>query len=149
MPPTMPRPRRRRGQEALTVRLDVNGVLTTAVGPDGIEPADLDALRPELERVRALIAARRREGGLPFAELPYRTNDVADVRRAAEAARRDFDTVVVVGIGGSALGAEALTTALGPSGGDVNVVVADSIDPETIHALLASVDLKRTLFNVV
>jgi glucose-6-phosphate isomerase len=145
----MPRPRRRRGQEALTVRLDVNGVLTPAVGPDGIEPADLEGLRPELERVRALIASRRREGGLPFAELPYRSADVVEIRRAADAARRDFDTVVVLGIGGSALGAEALTTALGTIAGDVNVVVADSIDPETMQALLSSVDLRRTLFNVV
>src|SRR5262245_50697918 len=150
MPPTMARPRRRRGQEPPAVRLDVNGALATAVGTDGIEAAALEGLRPELERVRALVAARRGEGALPFAELPYRTGDVREIRRAVEGVPEDVDTVVVLGIGGAALGAEALTTALAdPRGEGVRVVVADSIDPAAFQLLLASVDLRRTVFNVV
>jgi glucose-6-phosphate isomerase len=146
----MAKPRRRRGQEALTVRLDLNGVFAAAIGSGGLEPADLDTLRPELERVRTLIAARRAEGALPFAELPYRTADLKEIHTRADEARRDFDTVVVLGIGGAALGAEALTTALvDPKAPGVQVVVADSIDPAAIQALLGSVDLRRTLFNVV
>jgi glucose-6-phosphate isomerase len=57
---------------------------------------------------------------------------------------------VVLGIGGAALGGEALTTALvDPRTPGMQVVVADSIDPSAIQALLGSVDLRRTLFNVV
>src|SRR6185295_3653606 len=79
-----------------------------------------------------------------------RTNDLKEIRARAEEVRRDFDTVVVLGIGGSALGAEALTTGLAdPRAPGAHVVVADSIDPAAIQALLGSVDLKRTLFNVV
>ena len=148
MPPTMARPRRRRGQDAQTVRLDVNGALAASVGADGIDAAALEGLRPELERVRSLVAQRRGEGALPFAELPYQPTEA--IRRAADEVRGDFDTVVVLGIGGSALGAEALTTALAdPQASGAQVVVADSIDPAAIQALLASVDLRRTLFNVV
>ena len=146
----MAKPRRRRGQDALTVRLDLNGAFAPAVGPSGTDPADFEALRPELDRVRSLIATRRGEGGLAFAELPYRTADVKDIQRRAEEVRRDFDTLVVLGIGGAALGAEALTSALeDPDAEGTKVVVADSIDPASIQALLASVDLRRTLFNVV
>ena len=73
-----------------------------------------------------------------------------DIHRRAEEVRRDFDTLVVLGIGGAALGAEALTSALeDPDAEGTKVVVADSIDPASIQALLASVDLRRTLFNVV
>jgi glucose-6-phosphate isomerase len=150
MPATMPKPRRRRGQDALTVRLDLNGAFAAAIGPEGIETADLERLRPELERVRSLIATRRAEGGLPFMELPYRTNELKEIRKRADEIRRDFDTVIVLGIGGAALAAEALTTALvEPTASGVQVVVADSIDPAAIQGLLASVDLRRTLFNVV
>jgi glucose-6-phosphate isomerase len=146
----MAKPRRRRGQDALTVRLDLNGVFAAAIGSDGIEPSQLESLRPELERVRSLMATRRAEGGLPFAELPYRTADVKEIRSRADELRDQFDTLVVLGIGGAALGAEALTSALvDPRGPGVQVVVADSIDPAAIQALLASVDLRRTLFNVV
>lgn len=146
----MAKPRRRRGQEAQTVRLDLNGAFAAAIGSDGLEPGALDALRPELERVRTLIATRRAEGGLPFADLPYRTGDLKDVQARAAEIRRDFDTLVVLGIGGSTLGAETLTSALvDPRAEGVDVVIADSIDPAAIQALLASVDLRRTLFNVV
>jgi glucose-6-phosphate isomerase len=146
----MAKPRRRRGQEALTVRLDLNGAFVAAMGAGGLEASELDGLRPEIERVRSLIAARRTEGALPFAELPYRANDVKEIRSRADEVRRDFDTVVVLGIGGAALNAEALTTALAdPRAAGPQVVVADSIDPASIQGLLASVDLKRTLFNVV
>src|SRR5262249_19493363 len=76
--------------------------------------------------------------------------DVKEIRKVADEVRRDFDIVVVLGIGGAALGAEALTTALvDPTASGTQVVVADSIDPAAIQALLASVDLRRTLFNVV
>jgi glucose-6-phosphate isomerase len=55
-----------------------------------------------------------------------------------------------LGIGGAALGAEALVQALArESGAAMRVVVADSIDPTAMHALLAGLDLRRTLFNVV
>src|SRR5262249_13943476 len=100
--------------------------------------------------VRSLIAKRRGEGAMPFAELPYRTADLKEIRARADDVRGAFDTLVVLGIGGAALGAEALTTALAqPVSSGVQVVVADSIDPAAIQALLASVDLRRTLFNVV
>ena len=150
MPPTMAKPRRRRGQDALTVRVDLNGVFAPAIGADGIAAGDLEALRPELERVRTVMASRRTEGGLPFADLPYRTADLKEIKTRAEQARQDFDTLVVLGIGGASLGAEALTGALvDPRVPGVQVVVADSIDPDAIQTLLASVDLRRTLFNVV
>jgi glucose-6-phosphate isomerase len=150
MPPTMAKPRRRRGQEALTVRLDLNGAFAAASASSGTDAGGLEGLRPELERVRTLLASRRAEGGLPFAELPYRTADLKEIRTRAEEVRRDFDTMVVLGIGGAALGAEALTTALvDPRTPGVQVVVGDSIDPAAIQSLLASVDLRRTLFNVV
>jgi glucose-6-phosphate isomerase len=146
----MAKPRRRRGQDALTVRLDLNGAFAAATGGEGVAAGDLEGLRPELERVRALIAARRGEGALPFAELPYRTGDLKEIRTAAEEVRPDLDTLVVLGIGGAALGADALTTALvDPTRPGVQVAVADSIDPAAIQALLGSVDLRRTLFNVI
>src|SRR5207253_8765685 len=57
--------------------------------------------------------------------------------------------LVVLGIGGSALGIRALAGALAGEGSAVRIVVADSIDPETFGPLLARLDLRRTLFNVV
>src|SRR5262249_23541156 len=121
-----------------------------AIGPEGVAVGDLEGLRPELERVRSLLAARRAEGALPFADLPYRTADLKEIRPRADEVRAEVDTLVVLGIGGAAVRAAALSTALADrTRRGVQVVVADSIDPAAIQALIGSVDLRRTLFNVV
>src|SRR5262249_27790042 len=80
--------------------------------------------------------------------LPYRRADVQRIVQAAAAARDRFDTLVVLGIGGSALGAHALDQALSEGHG-MRLLVSDSVDPGALHALLARVDPQRTLWNVV
>jgi glucose-6-phosphate isomerase len=144
----MPNHRRRRWREAMTVRVDLNGLLAGAVGADGVAPETLEALAPDLDRVRRELAQHRAAGRLGFADLPYRRADVQRVVRAAAAARDRFDTLVVLGIGGSALGVHALHQALGEGAG-LRVLVSDSVDPSALRALLGAVDLQRTLWNVV
>jgi glucose-6-phosphate isomerase len=141
--------RRRRWRDAMTVRLDLNGLLAAAAGADGLAESDLADLEPMLARVRDDIAGRRTAGTLAFADLPHKRDDVRRVLDLAGEVRGEFDTLVVLGIGGSALGARALLTALAESGQGMRVVVADSIDPDAFGPLLASLDLQRTLFNVI
>jgi len=141
--------RRRRWRESMAVRLDLNGLLATAVGADGVGPEDLAALEPMLARVRAELAARRASGRLEFADLPYRNEDLRRVIEAATEARGEFDNVVVLGIGGSALGASAVCSGLAAQTPGLRIVVADAIDPEAFGTLLGELDLRRTLFNVV
>ena len=76
----------------------------------------------------------------------------------AERARGRYDDVIILGIGGSALGPIALRTALRPSGwnmlgrdernGHPRLHVLDNVDPETIVALLGRLDLAKSLFIV-
>jgi glucose-6-phosphate isomerase len=139
--------RRRRWRENMTVRLDLNGLLAAAVGVEGLAAEDLGALEPELARVRDDLRTRRTDGTLAFADLPHQ--DVRPVLEAAAAVQGQFDTLVVLGIGGSALGARALDAALGGGPDGLRLAVADSIDPDAFGTLLARLDLRRTLFNVI
>jgi len=61
--------------------------------------------------------------------------------------RKDFHTLVVLGIGGSALGARAVLNALGDGG--TRVRVADNIDPSSFGRLLDTLDLQGCAFNVI
>jgi glucose-6-phosphate isomerase len=141
--------RRRRWRDANTVRVDLNGLMAAAVGRDGLAPEDLQALETELHRVREDIAARRTAGNLAFADLPRRREDAKHTVEAAAGLRDDFDTLVVLGIGGSALGPRALGAALADEAVGLRVIVVDTIDPESFGSLLGQLDLKRTLFNVI
>lgn len=132
----------------MTVRVDLNGLVAGALGADGLAPDALEALAPELDRVRRELSQLRAAGQLAFVDLPYRRADVQRIAHAAAAARDRFDTLVVLGIGGAVLGARALHQALADGTG-MRVLVSDSVDPAALRALLGTIDLQRTLFNVV
>src|SRR5207244_110799 len=79
-------------------------------------------------------------GTTAFAELPHRYADARRVVDDAAGVGADIDVLVVLGIGGSALGARALVSALGERPGGRRVIVADSIDPDDFGALLGQLD---------
>ena len=98
------------------------------------------------------------------AELGFLTLPVNDALRdatlaVAEQARGRFDDVLLLGIGGSALGPIALRTALRPPawntlsaaarGGAPRLHVLDNVDPATITATLGRLALARTLVLVI
>ncbi len=69
-----------------------------------------------------------------------------------------YDNFVVLGIGGSALGNIALQTALNKPYYNLNsdyrgehprVFFPDNVDPDRFKSLLETLDLSRTLFNVI
>src|SRR5437016_2054997 len=141
--------RRRRWRESMTVRVDLNGLLAAAVGGSGLAAEGLAGLEPGVAGGRDAVAARRAAGTLAFAELPHRFDDARRVLDDAAGVGADIDVLVVLGIGGSALGAGGLVSALGERPGGRRVIVADSIDPDDFGALLGQLDARRTLFNVI
>lgn len=132
------------------LRIDTSAMYTGAVGAGGLPRAELDGLAGELARVHELVT-RRRQGGLDaeyaslnlHEELPKSLTAIE-----AEAARlRAFADVVVIGIGGSNLGAMAVLQALahGDRKPDTpRLHFLDNIDPDFLHDLLARLDSART-----
>ena len=140
--------------------IDFANMVTERVGPGGIDAASLgDGLAASFRAAHSVADKRRREREPGFLELP---DDRRLARRTLEVAgelRGRFDDVVVIGIGGSALGTTALRDALlGPwwnaldveaRGGAPRLHVLDNPDPDSASALLDRLDLRRTVFNVV
>jgi len=90
--------------------------------------------------------------------LGQREEFLAESRNRAKQVKDDGETdaFVVLGIGGSALGNSALVAALGPvyqefapASGCPRIFIPDSIDPDWIQALLDTLPLDRTHFNVI
>lgn len=71
----------------------------------------------------------------------------------------NFDSFVVIGIGGSSLGAAALANALRPldwnylskseRGGYLKIFFLENVDPDYTASVLDRIDLRSTIFNVV
>ena len=106
----------------------------------------------------AAVMGKHARGELGFLDLPEDAALLAQTTRFAEQVRGRFTDVVVLGIGGSALGPIALRTALRPPawnalpdtarGGQPRLLVLDNVDPDTILATMSGLDLERTLFLV-
>lgn len=141
------------------LRIDYGNLMAPRVR-GGVEAELLaGALTGAFERAHAAVERRREAGELGFLDLPYATETAERVRELADGFAQWFEDVVVLGIGGSGLGAIALKEALlGPFWNDrtaegrdhfPRLHVVDNPDPHTFRALLQRVDPARTLFNVV
>ena len=158
--------------------IDFANCLSDRVGEHGL---DSDALAPGAEASHGLVAltskraSTRGKGWERWRELhrnPMRSEHVGAIKPLAERLRGKFDNMIVLGIGGSALGNIALQSALNPatynlaepgagtSGGGAKrnkwprVFVVDNVDPAYFGSVLnyvLAVDpkLERTLFNVI
>ena len=142
------------------LQLDYTNMMAEAV-PGAISAALWDESRAALAAAHADVTRRHAANELGFIDLPRAEpllTQCLKISAWANDERRVTD-VVVLGIGGSALGPIALRTALCPSGwnmlddrdrrGRPRLHVLDNIDPVTIVALLERIELTRTLFLVV
>ena len=86
-----------------------------------------------------------------FNSIPQTTPEILEQIKQSHS-KVDFivETIVVIGIGGSSLGAKTIIEMLGSK--DVigsKVFFIDSVDPETVSSVLSGLDFERTLFFVV
>lgn len=145
---------------AHTIRLDYSNMMADFVGPErGIIGGEIDALASRASSVSTDIEGRRKSGELGFYQLPYDAGNASCVTELADDVKGKFDDFVILGIGGSALGATALFRALchplhnllpkRKRRGLPRVFVLDNIDPATVKAVLGFVNPEKTLFNVI
>lgn len=98
-------------------------------------------LKEALSWLRELI--EKKEVG--FTELPFSSTE--HIKALVEKKRRFTDTLVLIGIGGSSLGAECLINAV--KGRCSSFFVLDNADPDKFASVISSIDLRRCCFNVV
>jgi glucose-6-phosphate isomerase len=131
----------------MTVRLDASGMWQEAIGGEGVTHGEIEGLAERATACARALQAKRAAGELAVYDLPQQADMLRRITKLAAAVREEVETLVVLGIGGSALGGRAILQAL--ADGSRRVEVADNVDPWSFGALLDSLDLTRTAFNVV
>lgn len=138
------------------ITLDYTNVHADLIGPEhGLTDDELSALAAPTREALAAVQARR-ERDLRWMDLPHQGAMHREVLDYATRAAGRFENVVVLGIGGSALGNRALHRALNspyhdlaPPTGVPRLFVLDNVDPDLIGEFLAQVDPTTCLFNVI
>jgi len=138
------------------IRLDYTHVLAEALGPErGLRQEELAAQAGPAARALEAVQARR-SADLRWLDLPHAEEVIADIETYAASVRGRFRNVVVLGIGGSALGNTALFNALSspyhnddPPGELPRLFVLDNVDPDLVGEWIEHFDPTKTLFNVI
>ena len=138
------------------ITLDYTHVLADVIGEEhGITEAELAALEVPAREALAAVEARRGTD-LRWMDLPYQQEVHREVLDYAARMKGRFENVVVLGIGGSALGNRALHAALNspfhdlaPPTGVPRLFVLDNVDPDLMGEFLATVDPTKCLFNII
>jgi glucose-6-phosphate isomerase len=128
------------------MELDIGNALVDAAEP-GLDREQLEHLDERVAEAHERIEDGRASEEFGYASLNLpETTDATAIRRAVDPFT-DSDAVLTVGIGGSALGAETISTALGPNA--IDHYVLDNVDPDQTVSLLDDLPLAKTTVNVV
>lgn len=142
------------------LRVDFGHCMSDAIGMErGLMPQEFSALQSRITEAHAGVDRLWKSGKLGFMDLPRQSDQAKAIQAYAKKVRGEFDTLVVLGIGGSALGNICVQQALRPAywnqldpkarKGWMRLFVLDNVDPHWTLDLLGVLNLKKTLFNVV
>ena len=134
--------------------------LSESIGMDhGLLDHELSALQNRLNDAHHNLRQQGTSGKIGFMDLPHHKEEAQKIMSWAKKIKGPFDTLVVIGIGGSALGSAAIQQALRAPywnfldkkerKGGLRLFVLDNADPRWTLDLLATLDPRKTLVNVI
>ena len=142
------------------ITLDFSNMVMEHLGVRGVDSERLGGdLADRFRAAHESVEAIRRSGEMGFFELPYDSDALAQAQEFADQIEGCFENLVIIGIGGSALGARTLRDALLGSlwnersneerAGRPRMYILDNVDPGAVLDVVEHLNLRRTLFNVV
>ncbi len=131
------------------ISLDVNNLFSGILPSGGISREALENLKAELTEIHQGLSDLRRLGQMPYQDLPHQDENLGKILDDALGIRKNFSSVLVLGIGGSALGGRLLVESLGVRSEGPSVIFCDSVDASEWHRLAAAQDWTRTLLIVI
>jgi glucose-6-phosphate isomerase len=140
------------------LKLDLSNAFSSSLGENGITEKELEDFESTIKKVLRRVKEERAQGKLPFMDLPC--TSTKEIENTVERVLQgEFEDFVLLGIGGSSLGARALKEALihpewnllskERRKGYPRVFIVDNIDPYSFSAVLETINIEKSLFNVV
>jgi glucose-6-phosphate isomerase len=146
--------------QEMRVEIDTNLMMSPILGEkEGISEEDIEKLQPLIQTIHGQLEEEKGQELFPFLTIPFDSSLAPKIKKFVQGTRLWVENFVVLGIGGSALGAKALQTALSHPyynllsktmrKGFPRLFVTDNVDPDGFKALLDLLEVRKTLFNVI
>ena len=147
-------------RDSMKIRLDYNNMMDEFIGEQGLTLQDFDNMASKIKSAGLAMEKKRAAGGMDWRDLPYnQKEDVEEILAYVKEMKDETDAFIVLGIGGSALGPMAVQQAINhpyynelpreKRGGYPRLYVADNVDPERLVYLFDTIDISKSLFNVI
>jgi len=142
----------------MAIAFDYTNLLADMVGErDGVTHEEIAQAQPQAKEALDRFRSSYAQGLYGFPDLPAQTETVKSILNFAGQVQGSYDTVCLIGIGGSALGSWALDCGIrGPhpvqpafSTTNPRLVILDNVDPSFISAALDSMNPKKTMAVVI
>ena len=143
----------------MKLKVDYNNMMQSSIGERGIGEEAFEKNAALIEKARKSVLDSRGKGWQQWCDSPYISeSDLGKIIAYGDRVRKAAESYVVLGIGGSALGAIAVASSLlhlhhnelpREKRNAPKLYVEDNVDPERMNALLDVVDVKTTYFNVI
>ena len=142
------------------LKLEFDNLMAERIGQEnGLQSSDLEQIDNLLPSAHKQLNNWRKTGDALFYDVVFDRNLPQGIAEKADWVSSRFENLVVLGIGGSALGLRCLAGALlspfwnlrdsARRGGRPRLFVCDNIDPESFASLLDLIDVKKTCFVVI
>lgn len=115
----------------------------------GLTEKEITALSAEAERAHQVLLKERQAGAVGIWDLPFDEKTLVKTRNVATEVRGRFQTLLVLGIGGSSVGLRALSRALWPADNHLRLMIQESPDPASVEKIARALDWKKTCINVI
>ncbi|MDD3627713.1 MAG: glucose-6-phosphate isomerase [bacterium] len=141
------------------IQINFQNLMSEVIGKThGITTDDFRKTDELKKRVLKSFNDKKHMGKFPFMDIPFKGGELPELEKYANKYRKQFKNLVIIGIGGSALGNICLLEGLKHTHynllsddlrGGPRVFIPDNVDPDLINDLFDVIDPKETLFNII
>ena len=138
------------------MKFNYSNVLNELIGENGLSIKEIKNSKTFLEKIKENIEEKI-DADYYALKLPFlMKQETSEIKETAKLVQDNFENFVVVGMGGSSLGNELLHFAINgihyndsPLRKTPRIYFMDNVDPASVKTLLNSLDLNRTVFNII
>jgi glucose-6-phosphate isomerase len=135
----------------MPINFNFNNFVQNSSSPKGLNTNDLTLTLETKKTIQQDIEEKRGRDGYEVMNLLYpEEEELSKIIELVEDTNNKFESLVVIGIGGSIIGAQMIHQSLGRESKKVSVkFIGDTTEPEVVLHVLRDLSIEKTLFNVV
>ncbi len=135
------------------ISVDYTYVLKDVIGENGLDRSDIKKYEDNVSKAIDAIIEDHEKGKLSFLNLPSDFSLVKEIESFVKSLSFSYENIIIVGIGGSSLGIQAISQALLPYYNNIfekpRVLFLENVDPETISEFFEKVEIEKSIAVVI